>query len=46
LLVSQSIEFIFKNEIIRYNMNNQIRNNLIDVIKSYKLSNNKFDSEL
>jgi hypothetical protein len=46
LLVSQSIEFPFKNKIIRYNMTNQIGLNLIDEIESNKSSKYKFDGEL
>jgi hypothetical protein len=46
LLVSQSIEFPFKNEIIRYNMTNQIALNLFDEIESNKSSKYKFNGEL
>jgi hypothetical protein len=46
LLVSQSIEFPFINEIIKYNMTNQIALNLIDDIESNKSSKYKFDGEL
>jgi hypothetical protein len=46
LLVSQSIEFPFKYEIIRYNMTNQIALNLIDEIESNKSSKYKFNGEL
>jgi hypothetical protein len=44
--VSQSIEFPFINEIIKYNMTNQIALNLINVIESNKSSKYKFDGEL
>jgi hypothetical protein len=46
LIVSQSIEFPFKNKIFRYNMTNQIALNVINDIESNKSSKYKFDGEL